>query len=888
MKAGLVCALALAVAVVVVVPSSVNGEWPFFPGPNWLSHERSPMPSIPLAPHGSWVSSWKSMGDLADSSDEVEESEAEAEVLPDAISGPLGGNQGTSWVDFSPQMFQPSFPTGFVDIFGTGLGRPLRPFVPWWKGPNVCVEKKEVDDEVPTRKDNTGRPDSMIVMSKEGTGVSVTSSAREETGQASFQLFSVCEQTELQYVCTRKIRKNGIRKTYTEKYHCCHGYERAQSKPGCVEARMVSVLETISEMGGSDFAELVRSTGLEEKVSEMNMTVFVPSNMAIREYADEAESANQVEFYVPPAAARRRRQIDSGLYEERADDGTSSMKDIVLSHMTSGFIGVEDLHDEQVLYSDNNNSTIRINVYPASNINERDARGRMQHSLMGGKIVTANCACVGNKEEHTNDEEMRKNLGSRRATNGVVHMVDRVLVPVQRTLAEHIASHPRLSKFRALLAAHAVRGAAEKLMKALESPNEALTLFAPTNDAFDKLTMEQSDDLYRGKSCTMSILDHHVVSGTLCSAAVPQIPEYIAFAMSRQGENLRLEWLEGEAGQWKLTLKGSSEQVEKTMVHDMDIVATNGVMHLIDSILFPVSARQVNQALQDSNLTMFGTYLEWAGMTHDLENVTLFVPTDEAMRKWADEEKLDLEAGGEVLTEEEGQKVTDILVYHQVTPMINSCDMETNQVLATKLPNQTIRIMLSSSDMFGIGWNRATVQCANIVSTDKSACNGVIHVIDKVLVPPKGNLFETLASTPSFSMLTQILKGTKLEKELSDSNGVNGFTFLAPNDDALGRLEETQIEKLMEDKTWAERVMSAHLIPGIMCCSSVRTPTPWPFTRQQLVGTLAWDVILTVHRDHKGHIHFEREPLGRGARVMNCDLTATNGIIHTINRIIFP
>ncbi|XP_071438617.1 transforming growth factor-beta-induced protein ig-h3-like [Hetaerina americana] len=887
MKAGLVCALALAV---VLLPSATQGEWPFSPGPTWPFHQRR-VPSIPLAPHGSWVSSWKSMDGLGDTSDEMDDPEGDAEILPEAIGGPIGGNRGTSWIDFSPSMFQPSFPTGFADLFGSGgLGRPLVPFVPWWKGPNVCVDKEEVDDEVPTKKENGGKTESMIVMSKGGTGVSISSSAGEETGHAAFHLFSVCEQTELQYVCTRKIRKNGIRKTYTEKYHCCHGFERAQNKPGCVEARMVGLLETIVEMGGSDFAELVRSTGLEEKVSAVNMTVFVPSNVAVREYADEAESANQVEFYVPPASARRRRQIDSGLYEERAVEATSSMKEIVLSHMTSGFVGVEDLHDEQVLYSDNNNSTIRINVYPASNINEKDARGKMQHSLMGGKIVTANCACLGNKEEHVNEEEMQeRNIGSRRATNGVAHIVDRVLVPVQHSLLELIATHPRLSKFRALLVSHAEKGgAAKKLAKALESPNESLTLFAPTDDAFDKLTMEQSDDLFKGKSCTMSILDHHVVSGTLCSAAVPQIPDYNAFAISRQGENLRLEWIEGEAGQWKLSLKGSNEQVEKTMVSDIDIVATNGVMHLIDSILFPVSARQVNQALQDSNLTMFSSYLEWADMMQDMENVTLFVPTNEAMQKWAAEEKLELEENDDELSEEEQQKVRDILMYHQVTPMINSCDMESNQVLTTKLPNQTVRIMLSSSDLFGIGWNRATVQCANIVNSDKSACNGVIHVVDKVLVPPKGNLFETLASNPSFSVLTQILKGTKLEKELSDSNGVNGFTFLAPNDDALGRLEEPELEKLLEDKAWAERVMSAHLIPGIMCCSSVRNPSPWPFTRQQLVGTIAWDVILTVHRDHKGQIHFDREPLGRGAKVINCDLTATNGIIHSINRVIFP
>ncbi|KAG8224009.1 hypothetical protein J437_LFUL001086 [Ladona fulva] len=111
---------------------------------------------------------------------------------------------------------------------------------------------------------------------------------------------------------------------------------------------MVGLLETVVEMGASDFAELVRSTGLEEKVMSTNMTLFIPSNLAVREYADDAESANQVEFYVPPGIARRKRDIDSGMYEERSMESTSSMKEIVLSHMTPGFVGVEDLYDEQM------------------------------------------------------------------------------------------------------------------------------------------------------------------------------------------------------------------------------------------------------------------------------------------------------------------------------------------------------------------------------------------------------------------------------------------------------------------------------------------------------------------------------------------------------------
>lgn len=99
------------------------------------------------------------------------------------------------------------------------------------------------------------------------------------------------------------------------------------------------------------------------------------------------------------------------------------------------------------------------------------------------------------------------------------------------------------------------------------------TVFAPTDEAFEKLDPATREKLLGGKGCAGSILRHHIVGNTICSSAI------IGNATTHNlaGEVLEMERKDDN----KLVIEGNAN-IEKA-----DIMATNGVIHLIDTIMIP-------------------------------------------------------------------------------------------------------------------------------------------------------------------------------------------------------------------------------------------------------------------------------------------------------------
>ncbi|KAJ4428398.1 hypothetical protein ANN_24418 [Periplaneta americana] len=565
---------------------------------------------------------------------------------------------------------------------------------------------------------------------------------------------------------------------------------------------------------------------------------------------------NQVEFYVPPASARRRRAIGM--------EGTS-MRDIVLGHMVPGFYDISELVNEQVLYSDNGNSSVRMNFYLAP----------------GERLVTANCARLTSVNNY--------------ATNGIVHVVDRMIRPVTKTLAELIAqdnqfailrsqvkrifkslsslfhcsmrmtsvvqivAKPKTSYFDLIPFSSDRFNLLSKtgLLQKLKEPGH-ITIFAPTDSAFEKLDPAVRSRLMQGEACIGNVLKHHLVPHTVCSTAV----QTRLTTMNMDGDTLQLERRPDDG---KLFVSG-------IQIVAKDVVGTNGIIHVIDGIIMPDSARPITGVLSSHNLTTFLSLLREAGLAESLDsmsNVTLFAPTDEALAKpeaMATLEKLRADK----------DRLRDLLLYHTTGPEVQSCDFSNDKQLKSGLADKSIRINLYATLPFFTGAiTRATAQCARLINFDNRACGGVIHEVDKLLVPPSGSILELIERGDNYTLLRKIMKGTGLEEEL---NGEGPFTFLAPPDSALYKLEEEDLKILTEDKHLAERVLRQHILPEALCCAGVGA-TSWPFTNR--VETLSGRSV-AVRRDHEGRVHIG------STMVKDCDIPATNGLIHTVNRVMVP
>lgn len=135
-----------------------------------------------------------------------------------------------------------------------------------------------------------------------------------------------------------------------------------------------------------------------------------------------------------------------------------------------------------------------------------------------------------------------------------------------------------------------------------------LTVFAPTDDAFSKLDSELRERLMKGQGCVHSVLEHHVLPNVICSTVI----QGRARSTTMLGTSLLLERdLEG-----KLYVNGKQ-------VITRDVMASNGVLHIIDGVLIPENARSFSQLLSTHNLTELARLVEAAGEFQTLDLVVL-------------------------------------------------------------------------------------------------------------------------------------------------------------------------------------------------------------------------------------------------------------------------
>jgi len=246
-----------------------------------------------------------------------------------------------------------------------------------------------------------------------------------------------------------------------------------------------------------------------------------------------------------------------------------------------------------------------------------------------------------------------------------------------------------------------------ELVDALSAPGP-LTVFAPTNAAFaaalDSLNVTL-DDL--SKEQLTEILTYHVVAGKLEAADV--VKE--TYATTLFGADVRIK-VDGANVFLNLTTK----------VTATDIQASNGVIHVLDGVLLPPGDIPT-VATGNPEFSSLVAALAKAELVDALKAdgpFTVFAPTNAAFDAF-------LASQGVTLAQLTKEQLTPILTYHVVSGKLYSEDV----VKATKaktLQGDDVTIAVAGAN---VTLNGDT----NVTAVDVLAKNGVIHVIDKVLVP---------------------------------------------------------------------------------------------------------------------------------------------------------
>ena len=322
------------------------------------------------------------------------------------------------------------------------------------------------------------------------------------------------------------------------------------------------------------------------------------------------------------------------------------------------------------------------------------------------------------------------------ATNGVIHVIDAVLLPPAEEAMEEEAmmeedammEEPTMSiteiavadgSFTTLVAALDAAGLVETL-----SGEGAFTVFAPTDEAFAALPEGTVDALLEDPDGALTdILLYHVIDGAVKAETVVTLES----ATTLNGADVAIDASDG-------VVLNESVNVVVT-----DIVATNGVIHVIDAVLLPPA----EEAMEEEAMVELITIAEIAAGSEDFETLTaaltaanlvdtlsgegpftVFAPTDDAFAALP-------EGTVEALLEDPEGALTDILLYHVVAGAVNA---ETVVTLDSATTVNGADVTIAIDDDGNVVLNDTVM----VVVTDVEASNGLIHVIDAVLLPPSG------------------------------------------------------------------------------------------------------------------------------------------------------
>ena len=262
----------------------------------------------------------------------------------------------------------------------------------------------------------------------------------------------------------------------------------------------------------------------------------------------------------------------------------------------------------------------------------------------------------------------------------------------------------KAGEFNTLAAALKAAG----LIETLKSDGP-FTVFAPTDAAFAKLPAGTVESLLRpeNRDKLVSILTYHVVPGSVMAKDV------VGLSSAGTANGQRVD----------ITVEKGAVMIDGAKVTATDIAASNGVIHVIDSVILPSDKDIVETAVAAGSFNTLAAALDAAGLVSTLQSdgpFTVFAPTDAAFAK--------LPAGTveSLLRPENRDKLVSILTYHVVPGRVYA-----DQVVTMK----GVKTVQGTKATISVTAAGVEIDNANIVATDIDATNGVIHVIDTVIIP---------------------------------------------------------------------------------------------------------------------------------------------------------
>uniref|UniRef100_A0A6I8SKP7 Periostin n=1 Tax=Xenopus tropicalis TaxID=8364 RepID=A0A6I8SKP7_XENTR len=555
-------------------------------------------------------------------------------------------------------------------------------------------------------------------------------------------------------------------------YECCPGYMKINGESGCpAVAPIDNVYGTLGIVGATSTQDYSDRSELRKEIEGVgSYTFFAPSNDAWQ-------------------------LLDSDVRDSLLSNVNIELLNALHYHMINKRMLTKDLKNGLSVTSMFNNQELVINHYTNG-------------------VVTVNCARVIH--------------GNQIATNGVVHVIDRVVTAVGNTIEDFIESEDELTSFREA-------GVAAEVLAELGKKGQ-YTLFAPTNDAFEKLPRGVLERIMGDKQAVKALVNYHILNSVQCSEAI-------------MGGSL-LETLEGSSLQ--IGCDGDSLTVNgNKMVNRKDIVTTNGVIHLIDQVLIPDSAKQVLE-LAGSEQTTFTDLMAQMGLAASFRpdaEYTLLAPINNAFS----DETLKMD-----------QRILKLILQNHV--------LKTKVALNGLYNGQTLETLGGKLLRVFVYRTAVCIENSCMLRGSKEGRNGAIHIFSEIIKPAEKSFYDLLSLDKRFSIFLNLIEFAGL-KDLLLQPGA--WTWFIPTNDAFKGLSNEEMEILKRDKVALQNILLYHLAPEVFIGGGFEPGVT------NILKSLQGNKIMVkaaVNNTLSVNGVVSKEP----------DQMTTNGVFHVIDKLLFP
>ncbi|KAK2828333.1 hypothetical protein Q5P01_019367 [Channa striata] len=527
-------------------------------------------------------------------------------------------------------------------------------------------------------------------------------------------------------------------------YECCPGYMKLQDHKGCPAVAPIDhVYGTLGLVKATTTQQYSDMSKLREEIEgKGSYTMFAPSN----------EAWDQLESEVRSALVSN---VNIELYNA------------LHFHMVNHRLLTKDMKNGMTVSSMYNDLGLYINHYPNG-------------------IVTVNCA--------------RIILGNQVATNGVVHVIDRVISAVGSTIRNILDVTDELSSFNTAALAS---GYLERIME--------------------------------DKAVIAALVNYHLLKSVQCSEAIMAGSLY----ETEEGSTIEIG-CDGDS----LTVNGIK------MVLKKDIVATNGVIHLIDEVLIPNSAKEVKELIGESQST-FNDMISEMGLAAAMgpkKEYTLLAPVNAAFTQ-------------EVLSTEQSL-LRQILENHILKLKITLSELYNGQLLET-LAGKLLRVFIYR--------NAVCIENACMVRGSKEGSNGALHPIRTLIKPAERSMFQILVADGRFKIFLSLMETAGLLDLLKQEGS---YTIFAPTDDAFSGLSKEDLSFLKRDLNSLRTILLYHFSNGTFINGGLEGGVT------NLLKTIQGNNLQVLSANNTIHVN--------SVGVPNSDLMATNGVIHVVKNVLYP